>query len=215
VKRGIACLEGVWSTGDLSDQRSVRPLLQYAQTVHSFQLLYRQFATKADFEYLVERLKSSQYGEYRLLYLTCHGGSGVLHLGAKKLTLGRLGKILGRVWQGRDIPLSSCKTLAVSREDINDFLRRTHARSLAGYSKSPYFGESGATDLLVVDGLLSGWSPTKTKKWFVENCPGLMASQGSASTLSPKAPRATLEADGRFRRPAPSQAALHCRPAET
>lgn len=175
-KKGIFCIEGEWEK-DLSDQASVRPLVEFLANSDSMASpIYRRAATRESFSYFVSRWR--QHTNYTIGYFPFHGVRGALRLGKELLTLDELGSLLADSCSGRHVVLSSCETLNVSHQTLEAFRKKTGARSVSGYRKKPDWIESSAFDVMLMTNLVYHDSPAKTEKWLEDNCAGLIKRYG-------------------------------------
>jgi len=168
TKRGVFCIEGEWNS-NLRDRGSVQPLVEFLAAADS-QLppIFRRAATEDELMYFIKKWR--QYKRYTIGYFPFHGEKGALKLGRKTVALDDFGAWLEGACKGRDILISSCRTFDISQSAIAEFRRRTQARSVAGYRKSPDWIESAALDVMVMTNLSYFDSPSRTYQWVRKYC---------------------------------------------
>lgn len=142
----IMCLEGEWSA-DIRSEESVKPLLQTLQRRGEIKYIYRRCGTKSEFEYYL-RLKK-YYRDYRIVYLSFHGARGKLKLSPDEvITLEEIADLSRGAFRNKLVYFGSCKTLKAVDEQLKDFLKKTGAAAVAGYTKDVGWVESSAFELL-------------------------------------------------------------------
>jgi hypothetical protein len=142
----IMCLEGEWSA-DIRSEESVKPLLQTLQARGEIKYIYRRCGTKAEFEYYL-RLKK-YYRDYHIVYLSFHGARGKLKLSPEEvITLEEIPALAHGAFRNKLVYFGSCKTVTDVDEQLQDFLKKTGASAVAGYTKDVGWVESSAFELL-------------------------------------------------------------------
>jgi len=146
----IFCIEGNWDV-DLSVRSSVRPMLELLEATEDVKFVYRDCSTIPEFEFLVKKWRQKGYAAYRILYLAFHGYEGRLSIyGSKEMSLGDLAELLEYRCYGRVIYLGACSVLNLARSDITEFLDRTGAQAVCGYTEAVDWTKSTALDLIVM-----------------------------------------------------------------
>jgi len=112
--------------------------------------VHRRVGTEAELVRYLERWVGEP--DYTTLYLAFHGKRGELELDAM-IGLERLAELLGGACHGRVIHLSACGSLDVRASRIEDFLERTGADGILGYTGDVGWVEGAALDLLLLAGL--------------------------------------------------------------
>jgi len=175
-KHGIFCIEGEWEPS-LADRSSIQPLVEFlANSDELLPPIHRRVATKESFAYFARQWKD--YPNYSIGYFSFHGDKGSLCLGKERLDLSELGELLEGSCRNKHLVLASCKTLAVSSSELDAFRRKTGARSVSGYRKSPDWIESSAFDVILMTNLLYHDSPSTTERWLRQRCDGLIQDYG-------------------------------------
>jgi len=139
-KKGIYCIEGLWDHGNIQDETTVLPILDF-----------------------LDKWKHKAINEkYPILYLAFHGDPGYIFLTYKdKYSLAQLADFLGDKCTGKIIYFGSCSTLKIDKRRINSFLKKTGAIAVIGYKRDIDWIQSAACDLFVFEALQSDKLDTK------------------------------------------------------
>lgn len=157
-------MEGPWSDG-LKGRKSIRPLLELAQTVGDIPFVHVPVYSRDALESIVQMWRQRQYSRYSFGYFAFHGAKGRILIDRESITLPDLGEMLRGVCQDRIVYFGSCSTLRVSKEEISAFLKETGARAVLGYTKEVDWFESAAFDLLLLDALTRFQRPDAIDRW--------------------------------------------------
>jgi hypothetical protein len=138
AKKGVFSLEGDWDP-DLRHHYSVEPGLKVLNGAEGIPYIHRRVGTSAEFEYYLRKWTLKKYEAYPILYLSFHGGPECFWMPEDKarvnpVTLDRLSELLEGKCGGRIIHLGSCATLALHGAWLNQFIQRTGALAVCGYS---------------------------------------------------------------------------------
>jgi hypothetical protein len=147
--KGIFCLEGMWSP-DLRVSASVRPLLELLHLHSGVEYIHREYATKEEFEYYLDRWTLKMYDAFPILYLASHGMKGGIELQGELITVLDLGKRLEGKCKDRAIIFASCSTLSLSKRKLKNLLRKTDALLVCGYSVNVDWMRSTAFELMLL-----------------------------------------------------------------
>jgi hypothetical protein len=152
--KGIFCLEGDW-WNDLKRSASTESALRllkdfpprYAPYIH------RDVATRAEFDYYVQKWLQVAHSNYPILYLAFHGTPGTIQFGDMRkqeniISLDELEERLLGGCKGRIVYFSSCDTMGENGNRLRSFLRRTQALAVCGYRSDVDWLASVAFDLL-------------------------------------------------------------------
>jgi hypothetical protein len=172
VARGIFCLEGQW-TNKLDDQLSVRPILDLVRSVSGCRFAHAQVATPDELQHRLGRWVLRQNNNFDIGYLAFHGERAGLWLGRdREVSLDELGDQLEGKLEGRTLYLSACSVMAGSKDDLEQFVKRTQLRLLLGFAANVDWAEAAAFDMVVLDRLLSyerlGYVPTALERNFAD-----------------------------------------------
>jgi hypothetical protein len=152
---GVFCLEGQWFS-ELDYQASLRGMLDMLKSWEVIDdFIYRDVGTAEEFRKFAERWAGEQdYLDYRIAYFASHGDSGRIWLDSDvSVALPDLSKILEGRCHGQLIHLGGCSTLATGRREIGDFLRRTSARAVCGYTEDVDTIEAAALEMVWISEL--------------------------------------------------------------
>ncbi len=153
--KGIFCLEGDWERDSLADHLSVRLGLDMLMTIRRDRLIHRNAATRGEFAYYLDKWATPEYDEFPLAYFSYHGGPGRLDLADRDLlTLDQIAALVPGRLTDRVVFFGSCATMAVPDDDLKDFLERTGARAIVGYTENVGWAQSAAFDPTLLAGLL-------------------------------------------------------------
>ena len=163
-KRGIWCLETVWF--DSESNASIRPMLELVNALYGTPYVHRNAVSKDEFFYFLEAWANSgrHREKYPILILSYHGTQGTISLkddpnidwsnedtwaaSDSVVTLEEIRKRLAERCHNRIIHFSSCSSLDVRHDDIDDFLDETKASAISGYTKNVYWQQAFALDWL-------------------------------------------------------------------
>ncbi len=142
----IICLEGEWSP-DIRSEESVKPLLQMLQRRGEIKFIYRRCGTKSEFAYYLRQRK--YFRDYRIVYLSFHGARGKLRISPEEdVTLAEIADLARGAFKNKLVYFGSCKTLRAVDAQLKEFLKKTGASAVAGYTREVGWVESSAFELL-------------------------------------------------------------------
>ena len=124
--RNIYCLEGNWRTNPRCRQ-SVRPMLDILRDAAGIKYIYRKCNTREEFFEYLRQYTFERYRNYTILYIAFHGRPN------------KIADVLEGFLAHRIVYFGSCSTMRTKRANIDDFLHRTKADILVGYSKDVDF----------------------------------------------------------------------------
>lgn len=138
---GIICIETEWQITTKQNRRSLNtePIVYYMSEVLCIPVIYRRVATRSELQYYLKQFSKSEYSKYDMFYFNYHGWTHGLKLEGEKelLTLEDLAEMAGeKVFAGKLVHFSSCRTLLGSERVVNEFMEHTHAQLVTGYTKS-------------------------------------------------------------------------------
>lgn len=167
---GLFCLEGDWDDGSRETHQftklSVRPMLELIEFMdYSGGTIHRDTATRAEFEYYLDRWLALPPKDYPLAYLASHGGTGSISLsytddpaGGRtwdSITLTDLRRRIKRKGRGRVLYFGSCEVMKAETATLQEFCLDTGISALVGYTETVDWLESAACDLLVLARLMA------------------------------------------------------------
>jgi hypothetical protein len=142
----ILCLEGEWSA-DIRSEESVKPLLQILARRGEIKFIYRRCGTKAELAYYLQQKK--YYRDYQIVYLSFHGARGKLKISPQEvISLPEIANLAQGAFKNKLVYFGSCKTLKAVDAQLKDFLKKTGAAAVAGYTRDVGWVESSAFELL-------------------------------------------------------------------
>lgn len=151
--RGVFCLEGHWY-GDHRDTTSVYPILDLVHRFHKMPFIHHKCSTIEEFEFSIKRWKTKSFhNKYPILYLAFHGEKGKLLIGKKRISLNELADWLEGKCRGVVIYFGSCGTLDIHGRIISNFLKKTGAIAVLGYTEDLEWLISSAFDVLLMNEL--------------------------------------------------------------
>jgi hypothetical protein len=148
-QKGIFCLEGLWDT-DLRKTSTVRPILELLRANCDIEYIYRDCATREEFEFYIKKWSQKTYNAYPVLYLAFHGEEFGLRIGSYPYDLDDLANLLEKKCYHRIIIFGSCSTLRVDKRHLKRFLRKTEALAICGYRTDIDWMRSAAFELLLL-----------------------------------------------------------------
>jgi hypothetical protein len=152
---GIFCLEGQWED-DLSDRATVRPTLELLERLGEIRFIHKDVATAGDLDFFLDRWSLQRYAGYAVGYFAMHGSGSLLHLTKRhSVSLHHIADQLSGKCAGRRLYFGSCSVLQATDAILDDFLRRTGADLVCGYTKEVDWIESAAFDTMLLPYLAS------------------------------------------------------------
>lgn len=147
-KKGIFCIEGLWDP-DLRVGSTVQPVLELLRLHEGVKYIHREFATREEFEFYVEKWTQKKYEAYPILYLASHGKKGGIQLGGEFYSIDELANLLASKCSNRIILFSSCTTLKLPKDKLGHLLKQTGALLVCGYRVDVDWMSSTAFELLL------------------------------------------------------------------
>ncbi len=141
----IFCLETEWeqTIHDMKKDSSARPLLQYLRASDGTEYVFRQVATKSEFEYYLEHLSRLSYRRFDVVYLCFHGKEGEISFAnGESVSLLEIADNFPGIFNDRKVHFGSCDTLKVDSNMLSQFKDKTQAKLVTGYAKSVPFHDS-------------------------------------------------------------------------
>lgn len=147
-KKGIFCIEGLWDP-DLRVTSTVRPILELLRLHEGVEYIHREYATREELEYYIEKWTQKRYEAFPILYLASHGMRSGLEIGSEIYTLSRLARLLADKCEDRVLMFSACSTLGIEKRKLKNFVRKTGALGVCGYRVDVDWMKSLAFELLL------------------------------------------------------------------
>ena len=154
MKKGIFCLEGLW-THDLKNKSTVLPILELLQKGGVCNHIHHTCATKEELEFFLNKWKQESISiKYPILYLAFHGKKEQIYITDNNTySLTDLAVILKNSAKGKVVFFASCETLNSNGRSIQTFLKKTKAIAAIGYKQEVDWMVATAFELLVLDAL--------------------------------------------------------------
>ena len=147
-KKGIFCIEGLWDP-DLRVSSTVRPILELLRLHEGVEHIHREYATREELEYYLDKWAQKRYEAYPILYLASHGRESGLQIGGDFYPISRMARLLHAKCTHRVLMFSSCSTLGIEKRKLQRFLQRTEALGVCGYRVDVDWMKSIAFELLL------------------------------------------------------------------
>ena len=141
----IFCLETEWEQPihDIKKDSSVRPLLQYLNASEGTEFVFRQVATRTEFEYYLQHLSRLSYQRFDIVYFCFHGMEGeIAFANGESISISQLADRFPGIFEERKVHFGSCNTLKVERNIIYEFKEITRAKLVTGYAKAISFHDN-------------------------------------------------------------------------
>ncbi|SCL45920.1 hypothetical protein GA0070606_0886 [Micromonospora citrea] len=153
--KGVFCVEGEWDS-DLTKRRSVLPTLDMLERLGSLQHIHKSAVTAEQFRYFLEQWSSKRYSAYEVGFFALHGAPSELWLSKSHSTsLDEVAGWMSGRWQGKRIYIGGCSVLRGSDAYLADFLYRTGASMVCGFTKQIDWIESAAFETVILDRLVN------------------------------------------------------------
>lgn len=141
----IFCLETEWeqSIHDMKKESSARPLLQYLYASEGTEFVFRQVATRAEFDYYISHLSRQAYKRFDIVYLCFHGREGeIAFANGESISLSEIADNFQGIFNDRKVHFGSCSTLKTEDDILSKFKDLTGAKLVTGYKKAVPFHDS-------------------------------------------------------------------------
>lgn len=147
----IFCLETEWeySVSDMKYESQAKPMLEFLYNSNEIGYVFRQVATKSDFDYYINHLKRASYKDYSIVYLCFHGekcrivfADSGKYGGERHYDIVEFAELNNDVFAGKIVHFGSCSTLKANEQKIKEFKKMTGASMVTGYEKSVEMTES-------------------------------------------------------------------------
>lgn len=157
--RKIFCLETEWvqSIHSLKSRPSALSLLDFLQNSDKrISFLFRNVATKEDFNFYIDHLYYDSYSSYDTVYLCFHGSkSSISFANGEDINIMDFARENQGIFEGKNVHFGCCSTLNIGEDEAKDFKRLTKARMITGYKKDVPFIESFVFELWLLNVLLN------------------------------------------------------------
>lgn len=154
-RKGIYCIEANWSN-DPKNLMSVAPMLELLSQVVDIPYYHRDAVNADAATALLQQWCLKRFDSYPVLWLACHGSSGMLHFmndrkNNGRMSIDKLEEVLAAKGCGRSlIYFGSCSVLRLNGNRWQRFLRNTGALAVCGYREDVDWIDSAAFELLLL-----------------------------------------------------------------
>ena len=148
----VFCLEGLWDD-DLRYRSSIEPALELLSKHYSLKYIHKDCATKAEFEFYLQKWVQKKYQHYPILYLAFHGDERSIRVSDGSYTLDQVADLISGKCVNRVVIFGSCETLGTDKRHITRFLKKTGALAVCGYKADVDWVKSSVHDILIIEAL--------------------------------------------------------------
>lgn len=153
--RKIFCLETEWvqSVHSLKSRSSALSLLDFLQNSDKrISFIFRNVATKEDFNFYINHLYYDSYSSYDTVYLCFHGSESSISLAnGDDINIMDFARENQCIFEGKNVHFGCCSTLNMDEEKAMEFKRLTKARMITGYRKEVDFIDSFVFELWLLN----------------------------------------------------------------
>ena len=147
ASKNIFCLEGEWERS-LKSRSSILPTLEFLEQNDKVKYVFRKVAMKEDLCFYLNKALRAEFRYYPIINLAFHGSSQEIEMASgKNVSLSELAEEFEGLFEGKIIHFGSCSTLRASEEVLRDFMKRTDALIVSGYTKKIDFIDSSLFDI--------------------------------------------------------------------
>ena len=150
MEKKIFCLEGLWEE-DLTKKSTILPILELLYLNNKIEYIYRDCATKEEFEFYLQKWPLEKYKYFPILLLAFHGDKGIIDLGKHEYPIDRVSEILAGKCENAILFFASCKTLQIDKRKLKKVLNKIKALAICGYRNDVDWMKSSAFELLVLN----------------------------------------------------------------
>ncbi len=148
--KNIACLESFWDY-NIEKRLSVAPMLEILERRNGTRSVFLTCNTTEELKFNLDILKRAN--GYDILFLAFHGYPGGIYLPDLEIEMESLAKFMGRSFRNRIVFFDSCRTLAVKKDRVMDFISMTGVTLVMGFKREVDWLDGAAIDLLVLNRL--------------------------------------------------------------
>ncbi|MEU2614528.1 hypothetical protein ABZ570_23535 [Micromonospora sp. NPDC007271] len=153
--KGVFCVEGEWDR-DLTKRRSVLPTLNMLERLGSLKYIHKTAVTPEQLKYFLDEWSLQKYASYEVGFFALHGSPNRMWLSNSRSTsLDEVAGWMSGRWHGKRIYIGGCSVLRGSDAYLTDFLYRTGASMVCGFTKQVDWIESAAFETVILDRLVN------------------------------------------------------------
>lgn len=146
-KKDIFCIEGHWER-DLRKTDSIQPALKLLHLNLGVKFYYQRSATLEEIAHVSLEYSKKKYSKFIIYYYAFHGLPNTIQVGNKHINLEELSERLEGKLEGKIIHFGCCQTLGINKRRLTNFLNKTGALAISGYTKDIDFLKSTVLDIL-------------------------------------------------------------------
>jgi Family of unknown function (DUF6642) len=175
--KDIFCLEGDWEK-DLRLKKSIKSTLDYLQDCFSIQNIHRTCAVREQFIKYLKDSMLKKYSRYSILYLAFHGDPNSILFGKDSITLNEIAEICENKLYNKIVHFGSCNSLDLDKRKLKNFIQKTGALCISGYTRKIEFNPSTVLDILYFEMLQDNKDVRSIERKLKKEYMGLIRSTG-------------------------------------
>jgi hypothetical protein len=175
--KDIFCLEGDWEK-DLRLKKSIKSTLDYLQDCFSIQNIHRNCAVREQFIKYLKDSMLKKYSRYSILYLAFHGDPNSILFGKDSITLNEIAEICENKLYNKIVHFGSCNSLDLDKRKLKNFIQKTGALCISGYTRKIEFNPSTVLDILYFEMLQDNKDVRSIERKLKKEYMGLIRSTG-------------------------------------
>jgi hypothetical protein len=176
-RKDIFCLEGDWEK-DLRVKKSIKSTLDYLSDCFDIENIHRNCAVR---EQLVKYLKDftlKKYYRYSILYLAFHGDPDAIKLGNDLISLSEIAELCENKLTNKIVHFGSCNSLDLDIRKLKNFIHKTNALCISGYTRKIEFNPSTVMDILYFEKWQDNKDVRSVERKMNQDYKGLIKSLG-------------------------------------
>lgn len=153
---GIFCIEGQWHR-DLSERGSVLPTLELLERLGTIRFIHKDVAAQDELFFYLNRWLLKQYADFKVGFFAMHGEPTKLYLNEwHTVDVDDVAEQMSDQCGGKRLYFGSCSVLRASDARLRDFVAKTGAALVCGYTREVDWVESAAFETVLLDVLANG-----------------------------------------------------------
>jgi len=150
MEKKIFCLEGLWEE-DLTKKSTILPILELLYLNNKIEYIYRDCATKEEFEFYLQKWPLENISTFRSCYWPFMATKASSISAKHQYPIDRVSEILGGKCENAILFFASCKTLQIDKRKLKKVLKNIKALAICGYRNDVDWMKSAAFELLVLN----------------------------------------------------------------
>ncbi|WP_394345393.1 DUF6642 family protein [Hymenobacter persicinus] len=147
-RKNICCIEGHWDEDNFRNTASIKGALDLLRDNEDVLYEHRKCSTLVEAVRIVSEFCKAEYKSFGIIYFATHGIQSCTRFDGRDISLSELADALAGKLNRKIVHFGSCETLDVRKNHLNDFLIRTGAIAVSGYTTQIDFLKSTVLDLL-------------------------------------------------------------------